>query len=177
MNEPVGKPSMSKSNVLTKIGGVVLVSAIVAGGAWWIGGNIESPSPSASETHSSVLPVPEADPKFHATITLRNLRKDKAIARAIRSYREPTFLIEIQAEHLAKLPAGSTYAAWIFKEEAGSDPLYIGELRSNDTEKDIFKAGLALSRKDFPDYKKMIITIEKVYDPKPEERIFEGSFK
>ncbi len=79
---------------------------------------------------------------------------------------------------LADLPvpaAGEFYQAWLVKGETGSSDYAVVSLGKLKTAKGGYLLDYS-SKADYPDYKKVIVTLEKKSDNTPEKTVLEGSF-
>ncbi len=105
---------------------------------------------------------------------LRDVADTGASAVAIRKFEEGKFSLTIISD-LPDLERGSFYEGWLMKGEEGQPDfsiVSIGRMR-------LAKGGYILdfeSNVDYSDYKKVIVTLEKVADKNPEKRLFEGNF-
>lgn len=157
------------------IGFVVLV--ILVGGALWVRKakrNAETPVPTPNITEriskSFNLEIPDDVDKAELT----DVSGGDGSGVATRKYEAGTFSHTVLAD-LADPEAGTFYEAWLVRGNPGdANFAYFstGKLR-------IAKGGYLLdfsSSKDYSDYTKVVVTLEKVFDKTPEQHILEGSF-
>lgn len=106
--------------------------------------------------------------------SLKDVSGGSAIGIATRKFSESQFVHTISAD-LADLDPATFYEGWLVRGKQGDSDFSFfstGRLRQ-------VKDGWLLEyedSKDFPDYKGVVVTLEKVDDRKPEKHILEGSF-
>lgn len=151
------------------IGFVVLV-VLVAGGLYVKNArkgkiNVPTPTPSFQEVENKFpgLKVPENADR----VSLGSVSGMVGMGEAWRTFENGKFSLTVMADLPA--PKVGFYQGWIVK-----DGMYLslGKMISS-------KGGYIVefsSIKDYSDYKKVVVTEEKVFDSTPETHILEGSF-
>ena len=100
---------------------------------------------------------------------LKDISGESGLGMVTRKYSDGKFEITILADIPAP-SAGYFYQGWILKDDSAF--LSLGKLG-------IAKGGFILdftSAKDYSDYKKVVVTLEKTLDQSPEKSILEGSY-
>lgn len=156
----------------------LVVVLIIIGGALLIKKN------RANKLQSIATPIPSIEEKItnkFGGITipddaekadLNDVSGGNALGIATREYKDNKYTLTVLAD-LQAPESGYYYQAWIAKNE-GTNLAYVnaGELR-------VAKGGYLVdftSNKDFTEFKKVIVTLEKKSDLTPEKPILEGSF-
>lgn len=126
-----------------------------------------SPTPSVEENleEKFKMQIPESGQKTE----LRDVSGGNASAIAVRDFQNNKFTLSILAD-LPEPPSGEVYEAWL--EEGEQTPVLLGRLQ-------VAKGGYLIdyqSSKDYTNFNKLVLTMEKVLDQKIETRILEGSF-
>jgi hypothetical protein len=127
---------------------------------------LKLPSPSVEEKleESFKIEIPEDVEK----VVLNDIAGSNASGIATRKFENGRFVHAILAD-LPDLKKGSFYQGWLVKEE---EFVSTGRMR-------VAKGGYLLEFKsgtDYSDYKKVVVTREKLLDNTPEEHVLEGNF-
>lgn len=128
---------------------------------------VPSPTPSIGEQITNKFGG-IALPSNADKVDLTNVSGGLGIGEAARVYENGRFDLTVLAD-LPEPKAGYFYQAWIVKDNVY---LSLGRLR-------IAKGGYLtdfVSGRDYSDYKKVVVTEERVFDSTPETYILEGSF-
>lgn len=160
--------AMNRRDVI--IGLVIL--ALVAGLVYWFRKpaknklTVSTPAPSV---------VKNIENRFNLTIPdnlekaeLKDITGGEGSGLATRSYENAKFTLTVLA-NLPDLTQGAFYQVWLVKDGTN---LSLGKMR-------VAKGGFLLefeANKNYSDYKKVLVTLEKVLDSKVEKQVLEGSF-
>lgn len=128
---------------------------------------LPSPTPSISQRITEKfggITIPSGADKADLT----SAPGHEGIGQAVRVFESGEFKLTILAD-LPKPKDGYFYQAWMGN---GTTSILLGKLN-------IAKGGYLTdfsSTKNYSDYKKIVVTLEKAFDQKPEESVLEGSF-
>ena len=152
--------------------GLIILAAVIGLILWFRKSSltkkvVPTPTPSAEEKIERTFNLTIPDNLERAD--LRDVAGKKGTGLATRSYENGKFTFTVLA-NLPDLTSGGFYQVWLIKDGTN---LSLGKMR-------IAKGGYLLeftSNKDYLDYKGVLVTEEKVFDSKVENRTLEGSFQ
>ena len=160
--------------------GLLVVVALVGGFLWWRGKQLEKTEvlPAEGEGVEIEDKASEFAKRFGVVLPdnverteLKDVTSGVGSGVATRSFSDSRFEHTVLAA-LADPETGSWYEGWLVREEP-FDVLYTGKLR-------VAKGGFLLEYEngmDWRDHSKVVVTLEKVDDRKPEVHVLEGEFK
>ncbi len=165
---------MNRRDILT---GLVIL-AVLVGLVWWLR---RPKTPSLPSTSNFSTVQEKIQNSFRVTIPedvekaeLTDVSGGTGSGIATRKYEAGRFTHTVLAD-LPDPAAGTFYEGWLVRGKEGDANFAFfstGKLR-------VAKGGYLLefqSNKDYRDYKGVVVTLEKVFDNKPEKHILEGSF-
>ena len=157
----------------------LLVLVLLGGVLYWRQRNRVSEEMKVPETLSSI--EEQIEDKFNLQIPedvdkaeMKAVEGKSGTAIATRKFENGKFTHEVLAD-LPEAEAGAYYEGWLVKGEEGKEGYSListGQMR-------IAKGGWVLdfkSNTDYSDHNKVIVTLDKTVDTKPEEYILGGSF-
>ena len=160
--------------------GLVVVVLVIGGLWWWRGKRIEQSQvlPAEGEGVEIEDRASELARRFGVVLPdnldrvgLKDVTGGVGGGIATRSYTDSKFELTVLAE-LAEPGKGEWYEGWLVRDEPFSS-IYAGKLR-------VAKGGFLLEfteAMDLRDHVRVVVTVEKQDDRKPETHVLEGSFK
>lgn len=130
------------------------------------------PTPNFQQTESKFpgLTVPENADKAN----LNNVSGGEGVGESFKTFSNGKFALTVMAD-LPAPAAGYFYQSWLVRGNPGDDNFAFVSLGKMNMAKGGYISELSTS-KDYSDYKKVVVTLEKSLDATPEVHILEGSF-